>query len=254
VFKLLVTSTISGGDFSRMALFCVLVMTAMGGLARLAASALRLDRPRTTALVLVVMFSNGGNYALPVVLFAFGPDALAFAAVYFVVSSIVTYTAGVFIAASGRRSVSDALRNVTHVPTVYAVIAAVIVLWLHVTLPDVVMRPVTLLSDAALPLMILVLGLQLERAEWPERFGVVAAAVALSLVVTPALGWLVATLLGLNGAAFQAAVIQASMPAAVITTILALQYEVDPAFVTSVVVVSTLLSPFTLTWIIAAIK
>ena len=54
--------------------------------------------------------------------------------------------------------------------------------------------------------------------------------------------------------AFQAAVIQASMPAAVVTTILALQYEVAPGFVTSVVVVSTLLSPFTLTWVIALLK
>jgi malate permease and related proteins len=48
--------------------------------------------------------------------------------------------------------------------------------------------------------------------------------------------------------------IQCSMPAAVVTTILALQYEIAPGFVTSVVVLSTLLSPFTLTWIIAAVR
>jgi predicted permease len=58
----------------------------------------------------------------------------------------------------------------------------------------------------------------------------------------------------MEGAAFRAAMIQASMPAAVVTTILALQYEVAPGFVTSVVVVSTLLSPFTLTWIIAMLQ
>ena len=145
----------------------------------------------------------------------------------------------------------QALAGVTRVPTIYAVTAAGLVLWLHLPVPDAVLRPVTLLSDAALPLMILVLGMQLERAVWPERVSVVATAVVLSLVVTPLLGWGVARLLGLEGAAFQAAVIQASMPAAVVTTILALQYEVAPGFVTSVVVVSTLLSPFTLTWIIA---
>jgi hypothetical protein len=47
--------------------------------------------------------------------------------------------------------------------------AAALVLWLHIPLPDAVIRPVTLLSDAALPLMILVLGMQLERATAPER-------------------------------------------------------------------------------------
>jgi malate permease and related proteins len=237
-----------------MALFCLLVMSAIGLLARLAAIPLGLDRPTTTALILVVMFSNGGNYGLPVALFAFGPAALAFASVYFVVSSILTYTAGVFIAASGRRSVLQALQGVIRVPAIYAVAAAALVVWLHVPLPELVLRPVGLLSDAALPLMILVLGMQLERAVWPERLSVVATAVALSLLVTPALGWSFATLLGMQDAAFQAAMIQASMPAAVITTILALQYEVAPGFVTSVVIISTLLSPFTLTGIIAALK
>jgi malate permease and related proteins len=254
IFKLLVTSTISGVDFGRMALFCLLVMASIGVVAKLAASVLQLDRPTTTALMLVVMFSNGGNYGLPVALFAFGTDALAFASVYFVVSSILTYTAGVFIAASGRRSVSQALRGVTQVPTIYAVMAAALIMWLHAPLPDVVLRPVTLLSDAALPLMILVLGMQLERAVRPERVSVVATAVTLSLLVTPVLGWTFATLLGMHGAAFQAAMIQTSMPAAVVTTVLALQYEVAPSFVTSVVVISTLLSPFTLTWIIAMLK
>ena len=61
-------------------------------------------------------------------------------------------------------------------------------------------------------------------------------------------------MIGLQGEAFRAAVIQTSMPAAVVTTILALQYEVAPSFVTSVVVVSTLLSPFTLTSVIALLQ
>jgi predicted permease len=254
VFHLLVTSTISSLDFGRMASFTILVTAASGLFAWLASRALRLDRPSTIALMLVVMFSNGGNYGLPVAMFAFGNQALAFASVYFVSASVRTYTAGVFLAASGRRSVSQAIWNVSRVPTIYAVAAAGLVLWLKLPVPDVAMRPVTLLSDAALPLMILVLGLQLERAVWPERLAVVLTAVALSLLVTPLLGWSFATLLGMQGAAFQAAMIQSSMPAAVVTTILALQYEVAPGFVTSVVVLSTLLSPFTLTWIIAALR
>jgi len=251
VFHLLVTSTISAGEFGRMASFCVLVMGTMGVLSWVAGRALRLDRPTSIALMLVVMFSNGGNYGLPVAMFAFGSEALAFASVYFVTSSVLTYTAGVFLAASGRRSIAQALWGVTRVPTIYAVAAAGLVMWLRIPLPETALRPIALLSDAALPLMILVLGMQLERATKPERVSVVATAVALSILATPILGWGIARLLGLEGAAFQAAVIQASMPAAVVTTILALQYEVAPSFVTSVVIVSTLLSPFTLTWIIA---
>jgi predicted permease len=254
VFNLLVTSTISKADFGRMALFCVLVTAAAGLFARLAAIPLRMDRPTLIAFVLVVMFSNSGNYGLPVALFAFGRDALARATNYFVTSSILTYTFGIVLAASGRRSIGSALANVLRVPTMYAVVAAVAVLGLHVAVPAVVMRPVAMLSDAALPIMILVLGMQLERATMPERPSVVATAVALSLIVTPAAAIALAVLLRLHGTTLQAAVMQASMPAAVVTTILALEYDVAPSFVTSVVVVSTALSPFTLTWLIAYLQ
>ena len=103
VFKLLVTSNIVGPQFGRMAVLAVLVAAAMGLIARLVAVPLRLSRPELSAFLLVVMFSNSGNYGLPVVLFAFGPEALSYGTVYFVVGSVMTYTVGVFLAASGRR-------------------------------------------------------------------------------------------------------------------------------------------------------
>ena len=44
------------------------------------------------------------------------------------------------------------------------------------------------------------------------------------------------------------------MPTAVITTMLALEFGGAVNFVTSAVCAATLLSPFTLTWIIAALQ
>ena len=64
----------------------------------------------------------------------------------------------------------------------------------------------------------------------------------------------IAHLVGLQGAALQAGVLQTSMPTAVITTILAVEFDVLPDFVTSVVFVSTLLSPLTVTLMIAYLQ
>ena len=72
--------------------------------------------------------------------------------------------------------------------------------------------------------------------------------------LTPVAAYGLCTWLGLQGPALQAGMIQSSMPAAVVTTILALQYEVAPNLVTSVVFVSTALSPFTLTALIAFLQ
>ena len=88
----------------------------------------------------------------------------------------------------------------------------------------------------------------------PERPLVVATAVVVSLVLMPlaAIGW--AHVVGLQGPAFQAGVLQSSMPTAVMTTILALEFDAQPQFVTSVVCIATLLSPLTVTLLIAYLQ
>jgi len=254
VFNLLVTSKMTCGQFGRMAAMAVLVTAAMGLVGRLAAVPFRMSRPELSAFLLVVMFSNSGNYGLPVVLFAFGQEALSHATVYFVTGSVMTYTVGVFLAAAGRRSVRSALVGIAKVPHLYAVAVAVVVVWTGMKIPLAIMRPVGLLSEAALPLMVLVLGMQLERATLPDRPALVAVAVGLSLIVAPLVALGLASLLGLSGAARQAGVGLASMPVAVVTTILALEFDVAPAFVTSAVFASTLLSPLTLTPLIAYLR
>jgi predicted permease len=250
-FRLLVTSKMTGPQVGRMALLAIVVTASMGILARLAAIPFHLSRSELSAFLLVVMFSNGGNYGLPVVLFAFGNEALSHATVYFVTSSILTYTVGVFLAAAGRRSLRQALIGITRIPAIYGVAVALIVIAAGATVPMSIMRPISMLSDAALPTMVLVLGMQLERAKMPERPSIVGVAVVLSLIAAPMVTLGLASVLGLSGAARQAGVILASMPVAVVTTILALEFEIAPAFVTSAVFVSTLLSPLTLTPLIA---
>ena len=108
VFHLLVTSSLSAADFGRMTALAVVVIVGIGLVGRLVTLPLRLDRAMTSAFLLVVMFSNSGNYGLPVVLFAFGQDALAHATVYFVANAVATYSLGVFLASAGRRSVGQA--------------------------------------------------------------------------------------------------------------------------------------------------
>jgi len=252
VFHLLVTSSLSASDFGRMTALAVLVIVGIGLVARLVTLPLRLDRSLTSAFLIVVMFSNSGNYGLPVVLFAFGRDALAHATVYFVANAVATYTLGVFLASAGRRSIGQAARGVLRVPAVWGVVAAGTVVGLGIPMPPAIMRPVELLSGAALPTMILVLGMQLERSAWPDRPALVALAGTLSLVVTPLLAVGAAQLLGLTGVARQAAIVQSGMPSAVLTTILALEFDVEPSFVTACVMLSTLASPITVTLLIAA--
>ena len=254
VFNQLVTSRLSGSEVGKMALYCVMLTAGMGMAGWLSSMMLGLERKALSSFLLVVLFSNSGNYALPLILFAFGPEALAHASVYFVTSAILVYTVGVFIAARGGQDLGGAAKRLLRVPALYALAAAGILSLLHVTAPRALMRPVGMLSDAALPMMLLILGMQLKRAVVPHRPRVVGTAVALSLIVSPIIGVGLTLLLGFSGAARASAITLASMPAAVVTTVLALEFDLDSSFVTSTVFVSTLLSPLTLVPIIAWLR
>ena len=70
---------------------------------------------------------------------------------------------------------------------------------------------------------------------------------ALKLLIGPLAGLLLASLFGLEGAARQGNVLEAAMPAAVATTVVATEYKLEPSLVTAIVFLGTVLSPLTLT-------
>ena len=250
-FRMLVTAKPSGSNAIRLMLLAVAIMAAMGVVGYAVGKGLGLDSKSLRAFMMVVMYSNGGNYGLPVVRFAFGPEALTYATVFFLTGSVSTYVSGAFFAGSHRSKLAGALDKIWRMPSLYGVALALLVIALGLPIPDGVMRPIELLSDAALPVMILVLGMQLERAAWPARPGLVILAVTISLIAAPFVALGLAAAFGITGAARQAAVVLSSMPVAVVTTILALEFELAPEFVTSAVFISTVASPLTLAPLIA---
>ena len=72
--------------------------------------------------------------------------------------------------------------------------------------------------------------------------------------MAPVVGAALAGLLGLTGVGRNAAIVVSAMPAAVVTTVLAMEFDLDSSFVTSVVFVSTLVSPLTLAVLISVLK
>jgi len=96
--------------------------------------------------------------------------------------------------------------------------------------------------------MLLVLGLQLGKNSHRIRdVRALLLATGMRLLGGMGVGLLLAPLFGLGGMAYKAGVLESSMPTAVLATILATEYEAEPAFVTTVVFATTLLSPLTLT-------
>ncbi|HLF00792.1 MAG TPA: AEC family transporter [Anaerolineales bacterium] len=254
VFVSLYETKLEAGDFGRMALFTISVILGLGFAAFAFGKLIGLNRHALAGLIVVNMFGNGGNYGLPLNLFAFGEAALAHAVVYYVTSTMLVYSLGIVVASSGRASLRESIVGVFQAPVVYGVIVAVALRLTGLELPLMIFRAVKLLSGAALPVMLIVLGLQLAEVKRPPDLRIVTVASIFQLISGPALGLLAAAIIGLTGPARQAAVLEAAMPTAVITTILAVEYDIDPIFVTGIVLVTTLLSPLTITPLIALLQ
>jgi len=247
IFNLIINSQLPLEEIGVLFAITAAVILVNGGLAWILGKLMRLERPILICMVITSMFINAGNYGLPLVSFAFGEQALAFASIFFVSSAILLNTLGVLIASLGHLDIKRALLGLLRVPYLYAVIAGLLFLETGWTLPQPVERAVSLLAGGAIPAMIILLGLELTRVEWSKYIGVVSISAILRLVVGPILGWGLSALFGLPAAAHQAVVTESGMPSAVMTTILANEYQLESRLVTATVFISTILSPLTLT-------
>ncbi len=251
IFELLITSPLSNGDIFRIAGFATLQMLLCGALAFLLGKVLKLERKHFVAIILCSVTVNAGNYGLSLTLFAFGETALAHASLYFATTAILTYTFGVAIASMGSMSFKQSIRQLIKIPTVYAVVLALLFTKFDWALPLPLERPVALLADAAIPGMLVLLGLQLQHSQRAWDLKTVSIAGGIRLLGGPLLAISTAGVFGLQGVAYKAGIIEASMPSAVLATVLATEFDVKPAFVTTVVFITTVLSPLTLTPLLA---
>jgi predicted permease len=223
------------------------VILVMCALAFLFGKLFQLERPLLLAVLLTVSFGNTGNYGLPLIKLAFGDDALTYASLYFVTTTILFNTLGVVIASLGHMDLKAALFGLFRVPTIYAVILAGLLNGLHLELPGPLNSAVEIAANGSIPVMLVVLGLELSRVQWSRSFRALGLGVFLRLIVSPLIGLLLAIPFGLTSSAKQGTVPQTGMPAAVLNTVVATEYRLEPALVTAMVFLGTLLSPLTLT-------
>ncbi len=254
VFDLVLTTEIPKSDIVRMAILTSAVIAFMLFFSLAISKLLRLSQALTSAFILSVSFINSGNYGLSLNHFALGEAGLLWASIFFITSALWTNSAGVYIASAGRMEPLQALKNLAKVPAVYAIFLSLLLRALDINLPQAVSRPIELLAAAMIPMMLLVMGMQISKAGSPKRLGLLSIVIALRLVLSPLAAWFVAGTLNMPMIGSQVGVLESAMPTAVLVSILAIQYDTEPEFVTGAVLVSTLLSPITLTPLLYLLK
>jgi hypothetical protein len=247
VFNLLVTSDLNLNQAISTFGFTTVFILSMGIIAFVVGKLFKLERAHLLAVILTVGFGNTGNYGLPVVKFAFGDDALAVASIFFVATSILFNTGGVIIASLGHSDLKSAILSLFKIPSLYGVVLAVLVKWTGFQIPIPLEHTIEIAANGAVPSMIVLLGLELTKIEWSNNFQALSVGVATKLLIAPVVGLIIASMFGFQGFEKQANIIQAAMPAAVATTVIANEFRLESSLVTAIVFIGTILSPLTLT-------
>lgn len=248
VFRSLYQMDVSAAAVRNTVIVAVAVMAGTAALGWIAAY--DLGRKERAAITLTSGISNNGNMGLPLCLFAFGQPGLSLASVYYVVSSFMTNTFGSVIASAGTLPIQRAFAQIVRVPVLYAAILGIVFNHWQWSLPVGIFRAVDLLASAAVPLMLVLLGVQLRNVNRIEPMPGLWRSTVVRLLGAPLLAVAVCVALGVSGMERNVLVLQASMPTAVITSVIATEYDTAPKLVAMVILVTTLISMVTLSVIL----
>lgn len=251
IFTSLVKVDFTREEPLRITAFAFLLALTMLGVALVIIRALRLDRVTGSAFMLTAAFPNLGNYGLPVMLLAFGQAGLAAGTLLLAVQSLYSITLAMLIASSSSLSVARAAQEVARQPIVFAVVLALAVNFAHLEVPPSLAQALALPAQAAIPLMLIVLGMNFAGAQGIEDGRLTTVAVFTRLALGPLVGWALASALGIAGVARDVMIVGSAMPTAVSTILTATQFNARPRLVRDAVVATTLASIVSLTAILA---
>ena len=194
-----------------------------------------------------LIFGNTGNLGLPLSLFAFGEAGLGYGVVVLAVTSILSFTFGIYLVA-GKGAGSKVLKE----PIVWATLLGALFLWQDWQTPRFLTNALDLIGQMAIPMMLITLGVAVARLT-PGKISWAIAASLAKLLVCIAVGWGIGLLFALDHVAFGVLVLQLSTPVAVTAYLLAEKFEADSEAVAGMVMVSTLMSVVSLPLLLAVL-
>ena len=244
-------------DFVRDAVLIVVISTALfllyAALGRLLVRPLGVPAGRRGIWMLCATFCNNGFMGFPVTYALFGDEGLALAAMLVIPSNLLMYSLGVSQAAldgaeqQGRARLSwrSILFNAANV----SILLGILFYAAQIPVPEVILTPLTHLSNITTPLSMLITGITLAGSPLSSLFRDrdAISCVCVRLVVFPLLTWLLLLPLPVSNPLVSCVIlIIMAMPSASIGTAMAERYGSSRDLAARIVCLSSLLCIITL--------
>ncbi len=203
----------------------------------------KLSIPLKKSLVATTTLSNSGNMGLPVILFFLGEEGLERAIIYLIAwNLIVLSTMPGFLQNGGFLS---SIRLTLKLPLIWCILFGISLNQLNIQLPWRLGEGLHLLSGSAIPVALLLLGIQISTSQLQlSRYEIGASLMRLwgGFIIAYTVG----QLLGFDQLDLKVLVLQSAMPTAVTAFVMVNEFGGETERTARVVVISTLLSFFSL--------
>ena len=237
VFSSLASKPLFAGDIIELSAGILLIFVAVGLLIRLY---FLLCSFSSRGFTLPTLFMNAGNMGIPLALFAFGQEGMQRATLLYVIITFLQYSLGIYIL-NGRGNWTEIFR----LPLIYAAIAGISFNLAQIKVPELLLQPVIMLGQATIPIMLISLGYRLHEVE-SLQLGHALGGALLRIFGGFAAANIAVHLISAEGVNRQVLLLYGALPAAVVNFILTEKYRQDPGLAASIVVLSTLISIFTI--------
>ena len=221
------------------AITSVLIYVAVWGIGKL----LKFPVTLTRGITAVVMFPNNGNMGLPVATFALGAAGLDRAIVYMIGSSFLMFCFGPAMIRG--KGIVRGLKLTLKLPLIWSILFGLCLRWSSVEIPWQLDRGIQQLGAAAIPIALILLGIQLSENDFKPKIREIVTAIA-RLLIAPTVAYFIGRLLQLELLSLQVLVLQSAMPTAVNSFVIVSEFGGDKDLVARAIVTSTIMSFITL--------
>lgn len=239
----LLTTELPAREGLRIALAFAISTALLYGLVVVITLAGQLPKSVRTSLLASTIFPNSGNLGLSLTLLALGPAGLERAVVTYLSSAVLVFGFGPALVSG--EGLKRGARTTIRLPLIWALIGGLALRAAGVGLPLGIDDGIHLLAQAAVPALLITLGLQMSRTRFVPRPSDFSTA-ALRLGAGPLAAYIAGRAVGLDHLALQVLVLQCATPTAVNALLVAAEFGGDSARAARAVVLTTILAFATL--------
>ena len=231
--------------------FTVVQFFVLTGVGWIVAILLRLPRSIRPLIALTVSFPNSGNFGIPLAQLAFPDDYILHQAVIVSLHSVLMVTAGLWILVGSGLKPREQAGTLFRTPMIPAVMIGLLLKGFEIELPQALSVPMVLNNITYGFKALFTLGAQLANTKFTLEKLPLGISVLFSMILAPALTWILTIVLKFQGELSDLLVVAAAAPVGVLLAIFCNEYKVHGQTASTIVFISTVLSPLFVTgWVL----